>query len=1077
MKNGIILVFTLLFIDFLFPLDVVVAEPETDIIYLHESVGRTIVHDNIYILEDKDNSWDINDVRSEPVANQFQKSKARIPNFGYTKSAYWVSFVVNNQSDVVERFFEIGYPALHAIDVYIFDENGLKEKTLFGSKYPYAEREFPHPNFIHVFNIEKDETLTFYIRFESRTSMQMPLYLYDKNEFIKGRQQEFLLSGITYGILTVMALYNLFIFFALRHISYLFYVLVIFATFFSNLSFTGVAYQYLWPTMPKWNEISVTFFLAAGTIFALGFAYTFLEIKTQLPKYKFAYQIFIFASVIVQILLVIWFDIALYVLVFWILATFVLILLTAFLSLRQGLRQARFFLLAWTIFLCGVVLTVLSDAAIIPLNIFTKYSGQLAATIEVVLLSLALADRINILQEEKNKAVQQLYMNQKIVNESLTRADQLKDEFLAMTSHELKTPLNGIVGIAEALQEGAAGKLSSEVSDHLSLIILSGKRLFNVINDLLDYSKLKNEDLQLELKPVNLKDIVDIVLLTCTPLILDKQIELHNRITRTAPYVHADENRVQQILFNLIGNAIKYTDIGEVIISVEANNTHMKISVLDTGRGIPEQELPYIFDQFHQVQFDENEVVGGTGIGLSITKKLVELHGGEISVQSKVGKGTEFQFTLLKSKEKLLTKETAASLTPPMHSDIPRLMPTIKNVESREQPATILIADDELVNLQVLLHQLTLDGYHVIYGINGEEVLEIVKEQEIDLIILDIMMPKLSGYEVCSQLRKSYSLVELPILMLTAKDQLHDKVLSFEVGANDYLTKPCDRKELLSRVKTLVELRKLNKQLQKFNNLLEKKVKERTLELQASNQRLTTVLKSRRQLLENISHELGTPVTVIHSYIQAVQAGLIPANEKKYLQFVFDKVALLTRLIDDLASLSKFEAGQLRFAKQHTILNDWIMEINEKCKLEVTRANRKYESIVEESSAFSMFTCNIDKDRMEQVFTNLVWNAIKHTNEQDGVISMQSNLSADETKVLFAIKDNGYGIDTDELPYIFNRFYKGVNNQPKGMKTSGTGLGLTIVKQIVTAHAGNVWVESEINNGATFYLSFPITKR
>ena len=161
------------------------------------------------------------------------------------------------------------------------------------------------------------------------------------------------------------------------------------------------------------------------------------------------------------------------------------------------------------------------------------------------------------------------------------------------------------------------------------------------------------------------------------------------------------------------------------------------------------------------------------------------------------------------------------------------------SVQFTEKRAKILVADDEPVNLQVLMNQLTLEGYEVITASNGEEVLRIIDEQSIELLILDIMMPKMSGYEVCQRLRKKYSLMELPILMLTAKSQVRDKITSFEVGANDYLAKPCDKQELLSRVKTLIRLRSLNQKLITMNLQLEEKVKERTQALEVANDDLT----------------------------------------------------------------------------------------------------------------------------------------------------------------------------------------------------------------------------------------------
>lgn len=1052
----------------------VFAENTVETTYLLPGIKRTPISEHLYILEDKEKQWNINDVRRKQLSGDFQMNTNGIPNFGYTASAYWVYFAVNNQTEHTERLFEIAYPSLYDLEIYIYSGEELREQLDLGAKYSFYERDFVHPNFLKIFNIEKGETLSFFIRFESQTSMQMPLYIYEQSGFVQARQIGFLVLGITYGVLGVMALYNLFIFFILRHMGYLYYVLVILATLFSNLSFTGVAYQYLWPNSPQWNEISVIFFLVLGMVFAVLFAYTFLEIKNHLPRFKIFFQAAFFLNIILLILVLYAVDIALQLIPIIITTMFILILYSGFLSWKQGLRQARFFVFAWLVFFCGVCLTVLSDSAIIPLNTFTKYAGQVAAMIETVLLSFALADRINILQTEKNDAVQQLYKSQKLVIESLKKADTLKDEFLATTSHELRTPLHGIIGVAEILQEGSAGKLSKDVQSQLSLIVSSGKRLLHLINDILDFSKLKNNELRLTLTSVNMKEMTDVVILMCTPLIKGKNINFYNQIDKSTALVYADENRIQQVLFNLIGNAVKFTDKGDIIISAKEERNQVKISISDTGRGISSAEIPYIFDQFQQGYSDIGETVGGTGIGLSITKQLIELHGGEITVVSKINRGTTFHFTLLKSEaEKAMKKEITSSIIPFIESEkLSLISANYKNI-SKKHTSTILVADDEIVNLQVLFHQLTLEGYSVIYAQNGEEVLQKVEEETIDLLILDIMMPKMSGYEVCKSLREKYSLLELPILMLTAKNQLQDKLISFEVGANDYLTKPCERKELLSRVKTLLQLSQLNKQLIQFNSVLEDKVKERTNELELSNRKLTDVLKSRQQLLANISHELGTPVTVIHGYVQAVQQGLISVDEDNYLRLVFDKVAILNRLIDDLADLSKLEAGQIRFDMQFVKVKEWIINMNETYELEVTNANRTYHMNLDHIETFSNYVCKVDMERINQVFTNIVWNAINHTEVKKGKISIDVYITSAKEEVLFAIKDNGHGISEESLPHIFERFYKGM----KPMNSvGGTGLGLSIAKEIVEKHEGRIWVESEIDKGTTFYLALPVFK-
>ena len=397
---------------------------------------------------------------------------------------------------------------------------------------------------------------------------------------------------------------------------------------------------------------------------------------------------------------------------------------------------------------------------------------------------------------EKESAELRARKSQAEAVESLKRADAIKDEFLAITSHELRTPLYGIIGIAESLRDGVEGEITNSMDRQLSMISSSGKRLTNLVNDILDFSKLKHNSIEVKAQQVKLYEIINIVLAICNPLIAGKQIKVINKIQKSIPSVLADQDRLIQILYNLIGNAIKYTDYGDISISAERLKNQLKISIADTGKGIPESDLESIFNSFHQVDDTDMREVGGTGIGLSITKRLVELLGGTIDVISTLEVGSTFSFTLPLYGESVVEDELASSVA--VDGFIETFVPStpiekLPTYSSKGTSAKILIADDEPVNLQVLINNLSLEGYKVVAASNGEEVLSIVENEDFDLLILDVMMPKLSGFEVTKELRTRHSLTELPILMLTAKTQLYDKVTAFEMGANDYLAKPCDK--------------------------------------------------------------------------------------------------------------------------------------------------------------------------------------------------------------------------------------------------------------------------------------------
>jgi len=414
-------------------------------------------------------------------------------------------------------------------------------------------------------------------------------------------------------------------------------------------------------------------------------------------------------------------------------------------------------------------------------------------------------------------------------NTELQRLDKLKDEFLANTSHELRTPLNGIIGIADSLIDGATGQLPETTIFNLALISSSGKRLSSLINDLLDFSQLKHKTIQLQIKPVGMREIVSVILTLSQPLVGKKKLQLINSVAPELPTIAADENRLQQILYNLIGNAIKFTESGTVEISAELvtgnaqspPNSQLAITVSDTGIGIAEDKLERIFESFEQADGSTAREYGGTGLGLTVAQQLVELHGGKIWVSSTVGVGTKFTFTLpvseiqpeFSSRQPRLTEGDRILITPELapESSIINSQVLAKSEFRESERLKILVVDDEPINIHVIINSLSREKYEITQASNGLEALNLIQSGfKPDLILLDVMMPQMTGYEVCREVRKKYSPLEMPILMLTAKNQTTDLVEAFNLEANDYVTKPFIKKELLARINTQIRLAKLS---------------------------------------------------------------------------------------------------------------------------------------------------------------------------------------------------------------------------------------------------------------------------
>jgi two-component system sensor histidine kinase ChiS len=406
----------------------------------------------------------------------------------------------------------------------------------------------------------------------------------------------------------------------------------------------------------------------------------------------------------------------------------------------------------------------------------------------------------------------------------LKKVDQLKDQFLANTSHELRTPLNGIIGLAEALYQN--DMTTAVRQENLSLIISAGKRLNKLVNNLLDFSKIHNERIELHLKSLELRSLVEVVIRIYQPLAQRKSLLLTNLVPANLPFVQADEDRLRQVLHNLIGNALKFTSRGSISVQARASQNGVEISVADTGIGIAKDKQEAIFQAFVQADGSIRREHTGTGLGLSISRELVEIMGGRMWVQSEPGKGAVFFFTLPTTEqqpEPLSLTDSESALSRPQ-------LPLPSNGKSSEEVASasllplsekkafqILVVDDEPINHEVLRHHLSDSRYQLTLTHDGKEALEALNgKKKYDLVLLDIMMPRMSGFEVCQEIRKKYPPSELPVIMVTAKNQVEDLVAGLAHGANDYIAKPFSRDELLARIQTHLNLYNLNEATMRF---------------------------------------------------------------------------------------------------------------------------------------------------------------------------------------------------------------------------------------------------------------------
>ncbi|WP_213024073.1 ATP-binding response regulator [Brevibacillus reuszeri] len=406
------------------------------------------------------------------------------------------------------------------------------------------------------------------------------------------------------------------------------------------------------------------------------------------------------------------------------------------------------------------------------------------------------------------------------LNEHLKKSDKLKDQFLAHTSHELRTPLHGIMNIAQSVVTSEAHAMDRRSAEDMELLITISRRMSHLLDDLLDVVRLQDKHIKLKKEPLSLQSVASGVISMLKYLVDGKSIEVKRDIPDSLPPVLADEKRLIQILFNLLHNALKFTEEGTIVISAKAKKGYAVIQVSDTGIGMDVETQKRIFLPYEQGSHGMSEG-GGIGLGLSICKQLVELHNGELTVQSERGKGSTFSFQLafaapesraaVKSPvyeeqvradhitpDNLLRMDGTGSMWSALHEAAPAIA---------ERKPNILAIDDDPVNLKVIESILSPSAYNICTSTSVKEALGLLGKQQWDLLIIDVMMPHMSGYELTKKVREHFNISELPILLLTARSQPEDVYTGFSSGANDYVTKPVDAMELKYRVWSLTTLK------------------------------------------------------------------------------------------------------------------------------------------------------------------------------------------------------------------------------------------------------------------------------
>lgn len=738
------------------------------------------------VLEDPSGNLTIAEARSAALASRYTPHDKDTLNAGYSRSAFWLKvdlhYLPKDPDALRTWLLELAYPPLDHLELYLPEGDGdyrLAGRT--GDALPFASREIRQNNYLFTVDFSAGEQKTLYLRLQSEGSIQAPLTLWSSTAYLEDQPLRLYVLGLIYGVLLGMLVYNLFIYLSVRDTSYLYYILYIASFGMYQLSVNGAAVEYFWPDNPWWANAATPFLIGASALFGSLFARSFLHTALYSRWLDRVLLVLVGTGAVVMVLsLMTSYALALRLATALALVFTVTIFVAGIKAWCCGQRVARYFIIAWSAFLIGGVINTLMVLGYLPNVFLTMYSSQIGSAIEVALLSLALADRINAMREQQAQILFDASQKLEVLNQQLAHSNQLKDEFLATLTHELRTPMNGVIGSLELMQ---TEPLAGDLAQYQQTAAGSARDMMRMVNGILTLTELQAGRLTVQPQVFSLRGVLDTLRQQFLGNAQSKGLAFSIDVASELPdRLDGDAGKLMQCLECLLDNAFKFTHDGAVrgrVVGLPQADGHLHLTfiVSDSGIGFAQLDEATLYQRFFQVDGSTTREYGGLGIGLAICRQLIELLGGRLTHHSEPRKGSRFQL------------EVAVIAVPPEPA---------RAVDPHRAPqdCTVLLVEDNCVTQLVLRGMLLKLGYRVKVADSGPTALAMLQEGAFDAVLLDV--PE-DGFSLCCQIRALPGCGELPVIALSDALQGSARQHCHGVGPTEQLLKPV-RFELLQAV-------------------------------------------------------------------------------------------------------------------------------------------------------------------------------------------------------------------------------------------------------------------------------------